>query len=98
VGPDALVRAGEHSSPGFETIFQHLDFKGSSTEMRSFAPPGRMRHPPLSVRWLDGGGLGAEFIECAFQLGGDVDRFAMFNVAALHHVDELAVAQQRNRR
>src|SRR5882724_10326026 len=43
------------------------------------------------------GGLGAELIERALQFRGDVRRLTVLNVAPMHHVDYLAVAQQRNR-
>jgi len=39
----------------------------------------------------------AEFIERALQLGRDIRCLAVFDVAALHHVDQLAIAQQCNR-
>ena len=38
------------------------------------------------------GGFDAELVESVFQLGGDVRRLAMLDVAALHHVDDLTVA------
>src|SRR5579863_2678669 len=40
---------------------------------------------------------GAEFVEGVRQIGGDRERVAAFDVAALEHVDEFAVAQKSDR-
>src|SRR6185312_15387737 len=57
---------------------------------------GRWR-PPHTTALPDGSRFGAELVECFLQLGGNIHGLAMLDVAALHHVDNLSVAQQGNR-
>src|SRR5581483_3627953 len=40
----------------------------------------------------------AELVECFLEFRRDIDSFAMLDVAALHHVDELSFSKQTNRR
>src|SRR5476649_1924655 len=47
---------------------------------------------------LGGGGRHAVFLERRAQLRGDRQRVTILDLAALEHVDDLAVAHQRNRR
>src|SRR6185369_505125 len=58
----------------------------------------RARRPPHTCQLTDGSRFGAELVECFLQLGGNIHGLAMLDVAALHHVDNLSVAQQGNRR
>src|SRR4029077_987541 len=64
---------------------------GSSSAHASVKETGAIRSPRLG-----GGRRGAELLERRGQLGGDRQRVAVLDLAALEHVDDLAVAQQRD--
>jgi hypothetical protein len=108
VGPDVLVRAqfsrtAELRSAGqvgtsFDFAQDRLCPYAGISAIQSWVQAGiSPAHRAAGTAALQNrGGFGAEFVEDVFQFGGDVRGLAMFDVAALHHVDQLAVAQKRN--
>jgi hypothetical protein len=54
--------------------------------------------PLIRARFLADLFLYAETIECVFQIAGDLQRIAAFNLMALEHVNQFAVSQQTDGR
>src|SRR6266852_417959 len=96
-GRRAKARQGLGNQPCIAELRSAGQVGHPSTSLRTgSAPTCSYVNSGLSLQ--NRGGVGAELVERAFQLGGDIRCLAMLDVAALHHVDYFTVAQQRDRR
>src|SRR5581483_3058147 len=81
-------------SPSFRLVHAPRDPRAEAprAEARCGTPGNEQAKDPKLY-----GRFGAELLERLLQLRGNVDGFAMFDIAALHHVDELSVSQNADR-
>src|SRR5882724_6069721 len=83
-----------------EILFMVLPPSDHNPRYRRILEPGSMTTRagvPATTRTLLRCYFGAEFIKRSSQVGGNCGRVAPFNLAAFHHVDELASAKYPNR-